>query len=121
MNIAELILFSRSMRILGLVIFLSIFLCWYLIFGAPGELVNERRLAGKIIEQITRGITKKNFEIEEDRFLAIQKALRMAGENDFVLVAGKGHELYQIIKDRVLPFDDRIAVQKIIQEMEKNV
>ncbi len=76
---------------------------------------------GKIIEQITRGITKKNFEIEEDRFLAIQKALRMAGENDFVLVAGKGHELYQIIKDRVLPFDDRIAVQKIIQEMEKNV
>lgn len=55
MNIAELIMFSRSMRILGLVIFLSIFLCWYLIFGAPGELVNERRLAGKIIEQTKLG------------------------------------------------------------------
>lgn len=69
-----------------------------------------------IIAQITEGMEKKNFQVEEDRALAITKALAMAKENDFVLVAGKGHEPYQIIKDKVLPFDDKMMVLKIISE-----
>jgi UDP-N-acetylmuramoyl-L-alanyl-D-glutamate--2,6-diaminopimelate ligase len=41
---------------------------------------------------------------------AIKKSLSIAGKGDIVLVAGKGHEDYQILKDRQLHFDDREAV-----------
>jgi len=41
-----------------------------------------------------------------DRRGAIEKAISMAGAGDVVLIAGKGHERYQVIGDRVLPFDD---------------
>ena len=74
-----------------------------------------------IIEQITAGITLKNFEIEIDRRTAIHKALLMARKEDIVLVAGKGHESYQIIKDQVLPFDDKIIVKNIFRELELDV
>ena len=41
-----------------------------------------------------------------DRAEAIERAVAMAGAGDVVLIAGKGHEKYQQIGDRVLPFDD---------------
>jgi UDP-N-acetylmuramyl-tripeptide synthetase len=41
-----------------------------------------------------------------DRRSAIEKAIAMAHAGDMVLIAGKGHERYQVIGDRVLPFDD---------------
>ena len=47
------------------------------------------------------------FEIELNRSLAIEKAVRAAGPNDAVLIAGKGHEDYQIIGDEKRYFDDR--------------
>ena len=67
----------------------------------------------EIIEQIIAGMEKNNFEVVCDRFKAIQKALTMAAEGDFVLVAGKGHETYQTIKDRTFAFDDKSVVLKI--------
>ena len=45
-------------------------------------------------------------EIEEDRAQAIEDALRIARADDVVLIAGKGHETYQEIDGRRLPFDD---------------
>jgi len=67
-----------------------------------------------IIEQIIAGMEKNNFEVIPDRFKAIQKALVMAADGDFVLVAGKGHETYQIVKGKTLAFDDKSVVLKIL-------
>ncbi|MFA6321505.1 MAG: UDP-N-acetylmuramoyl-L-alanyl-D-glutamate--2,6-diaminopimelate ligase [Candidatus Omnitrophota bacterium] len=70
----------------------------------------------KIIDEIVRGVKEKfsNYEIEPDRFKAIDKALRMAKAGNIVMIAGKGHENYQIIKDKILPFDDREVVRGIL-------
>ena len=68
----------------------------------------------EIIGQIISGMEKNNFEVEPDRFKAIQKALTMAADGDFVLVAGKGHETYQIVKDKTFAFDDKAVALKIL-------
>ena len=68
-----------------------------------------------IIRQIVSGIDKKNFQIEEDRSLAIQKALILAQPHDLILIAGKGHETYQIVKNKVYPFDDKAVVLEMIR------
>ena len=44
--------------------------------------------------------------VEPDRALAIKKAVEMAGPSDMILVAGKGHESYQILGDKKFPFKD---------------
>jgi len=71
-----------------------------------------------IINEITKGINlaKNNYIIEPDRFNAIKKAVLEAGSGDIVLVAGKGHEAYQIFKDTTIPFDDREVVKRILKE-----
>lgn len=50
-----------------------------------------------------------------DRKKAIEHAISLANEGDCVIIAGKGHETYQIIKDHVLPFDDRVVALVAIQ------
>ena len=54
---------------------------------------------------------------EPNRAIAIGKALVMAQRGDAVLFAGKGHEAYQILKDRTLDFDDRAAARAALQSM----
>ncbi len=53
----------------------------------------------------------------EDREMAIRKALEHAHEGDVVVVAGKGHEMYQVLKDRTVPFDDHEVAQRILREL----
>ncbi|MGH9374411.1 MAG: glutamate ligase domain-containing protein, partial [Vicinamibacterales bacterium] len=75
----------------------------------------------QIIEQIKRGIVKPGHrpgataradrtEVRclaiVDRREAIERAVRDAAAGDLILIAGKGHEKYQVIGERVLPFDD---------------
>jgi UDP-N-acetylmuramoyl-L-alanyl-D-glutamate--2,6-diaminopimelate ligase len=50
-----------------------------------------------------------------DREKAIEKALKMAKKDDIVLLAGKGHETYQIFADRTIHFDDREISRKILE------
>ncbi len=73
----------------------------------------------KIINQIEEGIkkTKANYECIVNRKDAIKKAIKMASNNDIVLLAGKGHEKYQEINKVKNPFDER----KIVKELAKEV
>lgn len=64
-----------------------------------------------IVDEVVRGCEGRNFEVILDRKDAIQKALSLAGTNDVVLIAGKGHEDYQIFKDKTVHFDDREIVK----------
>jgi UDP-N-acetylmuramoyl-L-alanyl-D-glutamate--2,6-diaminopimelate ligase len=63
----------------------------------------------KIISDIIVGLQKTGgkYMIEPDREKAVNRAIDEAGPGDVVLLAGKGHENYQILADRTLPFDDR--------------
>lgn len=66
-----------------------------------------------IADEITAGITKKNYKVTLDRSRAIEEALSMAKEGDCVLIAGKGHEAYQILKNTAIAFDDKEVAKKI--------
>ncbi|MCP4649237.1 MAG: UDP-N-acetylmuramoyl-L-alanyl-D-glutamate--2,6-diaminopimelate ligase [PVC group bacterium] len=70
-----------------------------------------------IIEGIKAGFKGefKDYEVILDRKEAINKALSIAQADDFVLIAGKGHETYQIFKDKTIDFDDRIIVKEILE------
>lgn len=69
-----------------------------------------------IIEDILTGIdkNKENYIVMEDRKNAIKKSINMAKEGDIILIAGKGHENYQIIKDEIIDFDDKLVAKEIL-------
>jgi UDP-N-acetylmuramyl-tripeptide synthetase len=73
---------------------------------------------GEIIRQIEAGVKGEysNYETIEDRRSAIEKAIGAASAGDVVVIAGKGHEKYQIIKDSVVPFDDCEIVRTILKK-----
>jgi UDP-N-acetylmuramoyl-L-alanyl-D-glutamate--2,6-diaminopimelate ligase len=53
--------------------------------------------------------------VEPDRAAAIARALKEAREGDIVILAGKGHEPYQVLKDRTIPFDDRAVARELLK------
>ena len=72
-----------------------------------------------IIREIEDGLTGSiNWTKEIDRAEAINRGLSIAlsgaSSDDAVVIAGKGHEVYQIFKDVTVPFDDRDVVRKIL-------
>ncbi len=68
----------------------------------------------QIITDILAGLKNINSVIvEPDRELAIKEASKIANINDVVVVAGKGHEDYQILADKTIHFDDREKVREI--------
>jgi len=54
--------------------------------------------------------------LDLDRKRAIQRAIHMADNGDLVLIAGKGHETYQIIGHEKRPFDDRMVAAQAANE-----
>ena len=81
----------------------------------------------KIIEEIQRGITPDTRRDSGQRLLsivdrleAIGKAIELARPGDVVLVAGKGHEKYQVIGDQVLSFDDVAVAREALVRRRSN-
>lgn len=71
----------------------------------------------EIIRQIVLGFTRRDgYVIEIDRRKAIEKAIDMAGCDDIILIAGKGHEPYQIFSHKIIEFDDRKTAAEICQQ-----
>jgi UDP-N-acetylmuramoyl-L-alanyl-D-glutamate--2,6-diaminopimelate ligase len=72
----------------------------------------------KIISDIVVGLQRTNgkYMIEPDRERAIGLAMDQAHAGDIVLLAGKGHENYQILADRTLEFDDRDQARRALSE-----
>ncbi|MEI6437606.1 MAG: UDP-N-acetylmuramoyl-L-alanyl-D-glutamate--2,6-diaminopimelate ligase [Candidatus Omnitrophota bacterium] len=69
-----------------------------------------------IIEEILPGFTRKNYEVVVEREAAIKRALEIARAGDIILLAGKGHETYQVLKDRTVDFVERDIVDSFLKE-----
>lgn len=71
-----------------------------------------------IIRQAEAGIksTGCDYICIENRRDAIRHALSVAKPDDIILLAGKGHETYQVLKDRTIPFDERDIVKEFLRE-----
>lgn len=75
-----------------------------------------------IIKDVLTGISDDkmaNVAVQPDRRSAIKEAILMAREDDLVVIAGKGHEDYQIFADRTIHFDDREVAREILGELMK--
>ncbi|MFH1714687.1 MAG: UDP-N-acetylmuramoyl-L-alanyl-D-glutamate--2,6-diaminopimelate ligase [Elusimicrobiota bacterium] len=72
------------------------------------------------IELGIKRIAHNNYEVIIDREEAIRKAIHMAGKDDVVVIAGKGHEKYQIIKEKKFHFDDRETSRRVIRGILSN-
>ena len=71
-----------------------------------------------IIKQIEEGVKKvgkKKYIVEEDRKEAIRKAIEMCEKGDVVVIAGKGHENYQIIGNRRILFEDKSVAEEFLK------
>ena len=53
--------------------------------------------------------------VEPDRAAAIARALKEAREGDIVILAGKGHETYQVLKDKTIALDDRVVAREVLR------
>ncbi|MDR3616930.1 MAG: UDP-N-acetylmuramoyl-L-alanyl-D-glutamate--2,6-diaminopimelate ligase [Candidatus Obscuribacterales bacterium] len=71
----------------------------------------------QIIADILAGIKRiKSVKVDVDRAAAIEEAVRSAGAEDVIVIAGKGHETYQILADRTIDFDDRAVARAALSK-----
>lgn len=73
---------------------------------------NPVAIINDVVEGVKNG--KCDYTVVVNRFEAIETALDMAKKDDVVLLAGKGHETYQILADRTIDFDEREIVRKLL-------
>ncbi|HUP60175.1 MAG TPA: UDP-N-acetylmuramoyl-L-alanyl-D-glutamate--2,6-diaminopimelate ligase [Thermoanaerobaculia bacterium] len=69
-----------------------------------------------IIEEIVKGIARKDYLAITDRREAIASTIREASDDDVIVIAGKGHETYQLMGDEVIHFDDREEAELALQK-----
>ena len=68
-----------------------------------------------ILNDMEAGVQGENYQVIPDRRKAIFTAVSQASPGDVILIAGKGHETYQIIGNEVLDFDDRLVAREAIK------
>ena len=73
----------------------------------------------RIIGEIRSGMTQTPILEEVDRSKAIQFAVKTANSNDYILLAGKGHENYQVIGQRTESFSDRNEVTRLLMHKDR--
>ncbi len=73
----------------------------------------------KILKDMEAGVAGKRYEVFSDRKEAIYHAIETAESGDVILVAGKGHETYQLVGDNVFDFDDREIAKEAIARLKK--
>jgi UDP-N-acetylmuramyl-tripeptide synthetase len=81
----------------------------------PPEAIVEEILAG-----MGNGGRRAERHVIVDRRDAIDRAVEMAGPGDAVVIAGKGHETYQVLRERTVPFDDRRVAREAIARLAKS-
>ena len=69
------------------------------------------------LHELAKGFETPGYVVEPDRRKAIALGLGAARSGDIVIIAGKGHETYQIIGETTIPFDDRVEAKKILQQL----
>ena len=69
----------------------------------------------RIIKDIVCKLDTKNYKIIVKREKAIKKSIQMLSKNDILLLLGKGHEDYQVIEDKRIPFSDKKKVLKYLR------
>jgi UDP-N-acetylmuramoyl-L-alanyl-D-glutamate--2,6-diaminopimelate ligase len=71
-----------------------------------------------IVQEVEAGVLRvpsRSYDVIVDRTEAISRAVDLAKDGDVVLLAGKGHETYQILKDRTVDFDEREMVRHLLR------
>jgi UDP-N-acetylmuramoyl-L-alanyl-D-glutamate--2,6-diaminopimelate ligase len=77
--------------------------------------INSQSVPRGSLEALSLGMTGRGYVVIPDRREAIEAAIRSARSSDIVLIAGKGHEDYQIIGTNRLHFDDREIAREILR------
>ncbi|MEO8499571.1 MAG: UDP-N-acetylmuramoyl-L-alanyl-D-glutamate--2,6-diaminopimelate ligase, partial [Vicinamibacteria bacterium] len=74
---------------------------------------------GGILDEIAQGFKNHAtpFKLIVDRREAIDLALKSAEPDDLVVIAGKGHESTQTVREKKLPFDDRLVAKEILRNL----
>jgi len=69
------------------------------------------------ISEIKNGFDFKGFVVEPDRRSAIKLGISVSGPGDTILIAGKGHEPYQVLGNTTVPFDDREEARRALRSV----
>jgi len=69
-----------------------------------------------IVSDATKDINKTNFEVIMDRGKAIEKGINLLKDKDILLILGKGHEEFIIVKDNKIPFNDKKYVESLLKQ-----
>ncbi|WP_077620940.1 UDP-N-acetylmuramoyl-L-alanyl-D-glutamate--2,6-diaminopimelate ligase [Bacillus sinesaloumensis] len=70
-----------------------------------------------ILKEMEAGVEGNSYISIADREKAIYYAISNAADNDIIVIAGKGHETYQIIGNKIYTFDDRLVAARAIKEL----
>lgn len=77
---------------------------------------DPRAILREVEKGVLEAIGTKWYELHADRREAIRRAVDIAEKGDIIIIAGKGHEDYQILKDRTIHFDDREEARLAVEE-----